>query len=383
MSAPSPREFLSDLPEFAEFEDVADLSRYRALPDGWVLALADVVSSGQAIADGKYKMVNMAGASVITAVLNAIGQNDYPFVFGGDGAAIAVPPGAVEAARVALAAVARWILEDLGLQMRTALAPIDAIRAAGHDVRIARYRASPDVAFAMFAGGGSAWAEAQMKQGAFAVKMAPLGSKPDLTGLSCRWNPIQARNGHIVSIIVLAGEKGITDAFRSVVADIVAIANEVETNGNPLPPEGPTPTFYLGGMDAEVRAQMPRGKRFWAKLNVIFAVLMTVLLHRTNLTLGGFNARNYGRELARNTDFRKFDDGLKMTVDINSAQLAQIETCLEDARKKDVCKFGLHQQASALVTCIVPSLLSSDHMHFIDGASGGYAQAASKLKASL
>ena len=70
MSAPSPREFLSDLPVFAEFEDVADLSRYRALPDGWVLALADVVSSGQAIADGKYKMVNMAGASVITAVLN-------------------------------------------------------------------------------------------------------------------------------------------------------------------------------------------------------------------------------------------------------------------------------------------------------------------------
>jgi hypothetical protein len=382
MPAPSPPQFLSELPVFAEFEDVADLSRYRALPDGWVLALADVVSSGQAIADGKYKMVNMAGASVITAVLNALGQNDYPFVFGGDGAAIAVPPDAVEAARVALAAVARWILEDLGLQMRTALAPIEAIRAAGHDVRIARYKASGDVSFAMFAGGGSAWAEAQMKQGAFAVAMAVPGSKPDLTGLSCRWNPIQARNGNIVSIIAVAGENGLSAAFRDLVADVVAIANEVDMNGNPLPSDGPTPSFYLGGMEAEVRAQAPPGRRFLAKLTVIFTVIVTVLLHRTNLTLGGFNARNYGRELARNTDFRKFDDGLKMTVDISTAQLGRIEARLEDARQKGICKFGLHRQTSALVTCIVPSILRSDHMHFIDGAAGGYAQAASKMKAS-
>jgi hypothetical protein len=382
MSAPTPQQFLSDLPVFAEFEDVADLSRYNALPEGWVLALADVVSSGQAIADGKYKMVNMAGASVITAVLNAIGQKDYPFVFGGDGAAIAVPPGAVEAARVALAAVARWILEDLGLQMRTALAPIDAIRKAGHDVRIARYRASADVSFTMFAGGGSAWAEAQMKQGAFGVEMAAPGSKPDLTGLSCRWNPIQARNGNIVSIIAVAGKNGMTAAFRGLVADVVAIANEVDTKGNPFPAEGPTPSFYLGGMETEARALAPPGKRFMAKLNIIFAVIMTVLLYRTNLTLGGFNARSYGRELARNTDFRKFDDGLKMTVDINTDQLTKIEACLEEARKKGICKFGLHRQASALVTCIVPSILTSDHMHFIDGAAGGYAQAASKMKAS-
>jgi Protein of unknown function (DUF3095) len=33
------------------------------------------------------------------------------------------------------------------------------------------------------------------------------------------------------------------------------------------------------------------------------------------------------------------------------------------------------------VTCIVPSQLSRDHMHFIDGAAGGYAQAAQQMKA--
>jgi Protein of unknown function (DUF3095) len=383
MSALHAHPFLSDLPIFAEFEDVADFARYRPLPDGWSLALADVVSSGAAIAAGKYKMVNMAGASVITAVLNALGQNNYPFVFGGDGAAIAVPPEGVDAVRVALAAVARWIAEDLGLQMRTALVPIAAIRDTGRDVRIARYQSGPDMTFAMFAGGGSAWAEAQMKQGAFTIDMAPPGSKPDLTGLSCRWNPIQSRNGNIVSIIVVAGAQGVGDAFRTLVSDVVAIANEGGAAGNPLPPEGPTPRLYLGGMEVEVRARARRGKRFLVRVGVIVAVALTVILYRTNLTLGSFNARRYGRELAQNTDFRKFDDGLKMTIDMDAARLARLEARLDAAAAQGICHFGLHRQTSALVTCIIPSLQSGDHMHFIDGAAGGYAQAASQMKAKM
>ena len=381
MNPPDPEATLVDLPIFSDFGDVADLSRYQPLPDGWALAIADVVSSGAAIAAGRYKMVNMAGASMITAVLNALGKNDYPFVFGGDGAAVAVPPAGIEAARAALAAVARWISEDLGLQMRVALVPVSAIRAAGQDIRVARYRSSPDLSFAMFAGGGSSWAEAQMKKGAFAVELAPPGSRADLTGLSCRWNPIDSRNGEILSIIATSRGSDAQEAFRDMVAVVVSIAGEGSSAGSPLPPEGPSPRIHLGGMDAEVRASSPLGKRFWARLRIIFAVVMTVILYRTNLTLGGFNARDYGRELARNTDFRKFDDGLKMTIDIDAARKARIEAVLQAASDQGVCHFGLHSQTSALVTCIVPSLLGRDHMHFVDGADGGYAQAALQLKA--
>lgn len=99
MQSPDPSAFLQSLPVFTEFADVADVTRYRPMPEGWALAVADVVSSGVAIAEGKYKLVNMGGAAVITAVLNAIGQRDYPFVFGGDGSAIAVPPDHLDAAR--------------------------------------------------------------------------------------------------------------------------------------------------------------------------------------------------------------------------------------------------------------------------------------------
>lgn len=381
MQSPKNDAFVSSLPVFTEFSDVADVARYRAMPDGWALAVADVVSSGRAIAEGKYKLVNMAGASVITAVLNAMGQRDYPFVFGGDGAAIAVPPDQLDAAREALAAVARWIEEDLGLEMRVALCPVAAIRKAGRDVQVARMRASEDMAFAMFAGGGLAWAEAEMKQGRFTVPKAPPGTRADLTGLSCRWNPVQAVNGQVLSVIVVPVTRDDDPAFRALIADVVAIANTAARTGNPLPEAGPRPVLHFGGMEAEARAQSPPGKRFATRLGVIVAVVLTVILHRLNLTLGSFNARRYSREVTRNSDFRKFDDGLKMTIDVNAADMARIEARLEQATAAGICRYGLHRQTSALITCIVPSLQQRDHMHFVDGAEGGYAAAALVLKA--
>ncbi len=65
----------------------------------------------------------------------------------------------------ALAKTVAWVRDALQLTLRAALIPVSAVRAAGQDLRIARYGASADVAYAMFTGGGLAWAEAAMKAG--------------------------------------------------------------------------------------------------------------------------------------------------------------------------------------------------------------------------
>jgi hypothetical protein len=44
-------------------------------------------------------------------------------------------------------------------------------------------------------------------------------------------------------------------------------------------------------------------------------------------------------------------------------------------------RYGLHRQDAAMMTCFTPSVMRSDHVHFIDGARGGYASAATALKA--
>ena len=122
-------------PDFARFGQILDPQLYAALPDDWVVGLADVVSSTQAIEAGHYKNVNMAGAAVIAAVSNALGNAPYPFVFGGDGASFALPSDRAAAARQAIACTAAFVVEVYGLELRVAEVPVAAIRAAGFDIR--------------------------------------------------------------------------------------------------------------------------------------------------------------------------------------------------------------------------------------------------------
>jgi hypothetical protein len=373
-------QFFSTLPVFTAFEGVADAHNYRPLPVDWWLASADIVESTSAIEAGRYKAVNMAGASVISAVLNAVGHFDLPFVFGGDGALVALPPSALPAASMALASVQLYVREELDLDLRAALVPVSDIRAAGLDVRLARFKVSDDVSYAMFAGGGGAWAEEQMKSGRYLVEPAPEGARPDLTGLSCRWNPIASRHGAIVSIIAVPTPGVEAHRFEMLVADIVALASGEEREGHPVPAEGPSLGLSREGLETEVRTVEKDG-RLRQRGRILLQAALTYGLAKLGLTLGRFDPKIYRQDVARNSDFRKFDDGLKMTIDIELGRLASIEARLERAAEDGVCRYGLHRQNEALMTCIVPTALSRDHMHFIDGANGGYAMAASKLKA--
>lgn len=383
---PTDEEFLQNLPVFLHFEDVADPMLYRALPDGWALALADITDSTGAIDAGRYKSVNMAGAGVISGILNALQRHDLPFIFGGDGAVVAIAPSQVEAAREALSRVQTWVADDIGLTLRAAIVPLSAIREQGLDVRVARLQASDDVSYAMFSGGGNHWADEQMKNGLYLIHPAEAGARPDLTGLSCRWDPIKAARGKVVSIIALPGPNQDAQAFRDLVAEIVALANDDGRGGHPVPAEGPPLGFIKEGMFLEAKALSNYRDRISQvrKLGwVLFQTAIITVLYRFRKTVGRFDPVQYKRSVASNTDFRKFDDGLKMTVDVDVDSLKKIRARLEGAAREGICFYGLHEQDTALMTCIVPSPLSKDHMHFVDGGEGGYAYAAANLKAQI
>ena len=191
--------FLATVPSFARFGQILDPQLYAALPDDWVVGLADVVSSTQAIEAGHYKNVNMAGAAVIAAVSNALGNAPYPFVFGGDGASFALPSDRAAAARQALACTAAFVVEVYGLELRVAEVPVAAIRAAGFDIRVARFAASPDLNYAMFSGGGLAWAETRMKAGIqHPARAARVSPRPEWAVLPLRGDA-SAAWGHVVN----------------------------------------------------------------------------------------------------------------------------------------------------------------------------------------
>jgi hypothetical protein len=347
-----------------------------------VIGTADVVQSTKAIAENRYKAVNMAGAAVIAAVTNALGGRDFPFVFGGDGASFAVPPSAAGLARAALAATATWVKDELDLRLRVSLIPVSEIRAHAHDVRVARYAPSDNVTIASFSGGGMAFADAAMKQGRFAVEPSPPEVRPDLHGLSCRYELIPASRGLILSVVMVPAPGADPKAFRVAVEDIARIVERSPDASRPVPGMGLRLRWPPQGYDLEARAQRRTGEWLWLrKAKVLTLTLLYALVMWSGVRIGRFLPARYTHEVVENSDFRKFDDALRMVLDCTPELAREIEQRLVAAAATGVARYGLHRQDAAMMTCFSPSPANPNHIHFIDGALGGYAMAASKLKA--
>jgi Protein of unknown function (DUF3095) len=373
--------FYGGIPVFRGFSSLMDPALYSPLPDDWSIGVADIVESTRAIAEARYKAVNMAGASVIAAVTNALDGREFPFVFGGDGASFAVSPGDLDRAREALAATATWVEESLNLVMRVALVPVKAVRAQGLDVRVARFGPSPNLSYAMFSGGGLGWAEAATKRGEFAIHPAPPGTQPDLSGLSCRFEEIPSVRGLILSVLVVPAQGADPRAFRKAIEDIIALVEKSPDAGRPVPPGGPPLRWPPQGVEYETRAA--RGGSLLKRRGVVLAVtLWAYVVMRFGIKVGNFVPKTYVRQVVENSDFRKYDDGLRMILDCTPELERALTQILVAAAANGIVRYGLHRQDAAMMTCFTPSVMRSDHVHFIDGARGGYASAATALKAT-
>jgi hypothetical protein len=379
MSAAS---FYGSIPVFRGFTSLMEPKLYSPLPEDWSIGVADIVDSTKAIAAQRYKAVNMAGAAVIAAVTNALGGREFPFVFGGDGASFAVAPADLDAAREALAATATWVREDLDLKMRVALVPVSAIRAKGLDVRVARFGPSANLSYAMFSGGGLAYADAAMKRGEIAVPKAAPGAHPDLSGLSCRYEEIPASRGLVLSLVVAPAPHVAAEAFRSAIDQIAALVERTPDASRPVPGQRLRFTWPPAGADLEARASRRPGESVRTrKFKVLALTFIYFVIMHFGIRVGSFIPAKYTRELIDNSDFRKFDDALRMVLDCTPELADEIEAHLKECTAKGIVRYGMHRQKAAMMTCFTPSPSRANHVHFIDGASGGYAMAANAIKA--
>lgn len=223
-----------------------------------------------------------------------------------------------------------------------------------------------------------ALAAQRMKAGADRIDPAPAGSRPDLTGLSCRWQPMRSRNGTMLSVIAVPGIAGAT-AFREAVAAIVAVLGAPE-RFHPVPEEGPAPAIMSSGTRLE--AQAAGDGPLWRRIARAAAHnAFGWALFRTGMRAGSFDPAHYRALAARNADCRKFGDALHLTADCDGALETDLTRALAEAQAAGALAYGLHRQDAALMTCIVPSYQDDGHYHFIDGAGGGYTAAAADLRA--
>ncbi|WP_259779947.1 DUF3095 domain-containing protein [Aestuariispira ectoiniformans] len=378
--------FYQNIPAFEGFSGVTLLSNYHSTPDSWHIVIADVVNSTRAIEQGRYKDVNMIGAASITAVLNVTSQFDIPYVFGGDGATLLVPPSAVQAVETALAQLQNLADRQLRLKLRVGHTSIHNIRSLGHDILVSKLALSPNNHLAMFTGGGIAAMDRLLKENSpdITILHGDEGQiPPDLSGLSCRWEPLEAVRGTMLSILI--NPLGASTAHRTqivgqVLEDLAAFLSEDLEQRRPTSETNMRLRWPLRNLWLE--AIMTRGSRSSLRryLGVYVNSLIQKFLDIFNLKLGDFNAPVYRNELRANTDFRRYDDTLRLILDCSRDEAARIEDLLESYRSEGRISYGLHISSRALMTCLVFSLSDHRHIHFIDGADGGFALAAKKIK---
>jgi hypothetical protein len=380
--------FYLALKPFIEFAKVADLDNYTAAPDDWHVIIADVKGSTLAIAEGRYKEVNMVGAACINAVLNVTEAGRIPYVFGGDGATMLVPAEDLQDSQKVLLGVRQLAATRFNLSLRVGVVSIAAIH---NDTRsrvlVGKYQLSRGNVLATFTGGGIDLAEKWIKSGAeFLLQQRPDDETPDLSGLSCRWEPLTSQSGVMLSLLMQAtspDERTKANLYNSLIVAISAITDTSVDSGKPICAANMHFRWPPRGLSAEIEATVGSRNRNLYTIKLYLNSLLQWLLDKFDLSAGGYNGRQYRVELRENTDYRRFDDTLRILLDCTVEQADQIESLLASHTQQGALNYGLHRSASALMTCLIFSLKKAEHIHFVDGNNGGFTSAAKNLKAKL
>jgi len=382
------QDFYAKLPVLTRFSDITNIRKYTPVPDGWHLIITDIKGSTKAIEKGRYKDVNTIGASSIIAVLNAVQKVDIPFVFGGDGATMMVPEEVLTPTKSALLATKQLAKEMFKLELRVGIVPIEAVTRKGFDVKIAKFRASPNYHQAMFAGNGLAYAEKLVKDPTAHYELTmDVPPQASYDGLECRWQDIYSPRGETISIIIKAITKN-TEKDSEIYRMVLALIRKVygtEEEFHPIAEDRLQLAIKGTQLNSETKVRAWKKSRIGKALYRLYLQIVCFiasLLMKSTVTANDLNFKRYKQILIKTTDYKKFDDALRLVMAGTTDQRQKLSTELEKLHKKGIIAYGIHVSDRALMTCLVFERYGKQ-VHFVDGADGGYASAAKEMKAQL
>ncbi len=387
----STHNFYQHLAHFSDFKQFHQSQWYQALPDDWCVVVTDVLGSTQAIEQGLYKQVNAVGVASIVALINSVKPLKIPYVFGGDGATACFPNAMLKTVKRALLAAEQMSMQQFNLELRIGVVAMQQVRQHGHQVLVGKHQPHSYYQQAMFLGDGLAYAEKLIKDPAadnpYLITDGACANTAIFNGFECRWNEIPSPSEENISLLVQAlntnGQKS-DDIFEKILCLVTKIYGD-DAHHHPLTEEqlSLTGSSQLLNIEAGIRSAFrSRWQRFKYLLHLHVMRWLGQWLMTRKVQTQATNWGQYKRNLIVNTDYRKFDEMLRMVISGTQLQRQQLRQELQHYRDEGLIVFGIHAAPSSLITCVV-SDYNHDHVHFLDGANGGYAMAAKELKEQL
>lgn len=350
------------------------------IPRNWHIVVTDIQNSTKAAMDGRHQTVNLVATGCIVAALNVAGKDDIliPFFFGGDGATFIIPPGLLDSTMMALQQHSENSLVNFNLNLRVGHVSVEEIYAANHELKISKLKVSPHFDIPVLLGDGLSFAENKVKKAIETVSTAiDVNYELDMSGMQCRWDKIKppANNFEVLSLLVIAKD-GIQQAtaFRSVIQAIDEIYGNTQKR-TPISIDKLKLKSTFGKIGAEMKTRLGRFNAFYLIKNTA-ETFLGKLYFKTR------KGKEYLHSLVDASDTLIIDGRINTVITGTSAQREKLENSLQELENNGQILFGLHISSESIMSCYVKNL-SNNHIHFIDGADGGYTKAAVILKKKM
>jgi len=366
--------FYKNLQELKNFQDISKNSSFKDIPKDWYIIASDVKNSTQAIKDGKYKEVNILGALTIIAILNLKKEIELPFIFGGDGATIMIPPSLLDDAKQSLLAVQKIAQISYNLELRIGIIPVDEIYKHKKEICVSKFKISHNYSQAMIRGGGRELCDELLKDSdSYHIKDSIQDDfEVNIEGLECRWENILSPKDETISILIRAKEESY---YEDILKNLETILG-TKQHRNPVNQKNTILSFDSNILDKEISIYTQnKVMKFLLTLKLKFINFIGNVL--MNFKIGDW--ATYKKRVVSTTDTEKFDDMLRMVISSSFEQTKKLENYLEKEYQAKNLTYGLHKSDSSLITCLIFER-HGKHIHFVDSSNGGYAMAASNLK---
>ena len=371
--------FYKNLKHIDNFSKIMENSNYSKIPKEWFILVTDIKNSTKAIEDGKYKEVNFIAALTIIGILNIDRELDFPYIFGGDGASLIIPPILLEASKKVLIEASKKAKESFNLELRVGVISLREIEKRGSFIEITKFKVSKDYKQAIVRGNGLELAEELLKKEYETFKINKDFTNdfiPNFDGLECRWENIKTPKEETISILVKSLNNNSNMIYQNCLEKIEEIVGSTYDR-NPLKSVNQLNLSFNPVVLNSEASIFAKNKifRFLIILKLLFQNFLGSILMK--YSVGSWS--DYKNRIIRTTDTEKFDDMLRMVITTTKKQSLELENYLEKEYQNKTLVYGIHKSDSALMTCLIFER-HGKHIHFVDSSNGGYALASKELK---
>ncbi len=350
---------------------------FYKIPVNWYVVITDVKNSTSAIKEGLHETINLVATGSIVALLNIAFKSKLtvPFFFGGDGASFIIPPTLLDTTMQALLQHRENTKNNFNLELRVGYVPVSEIYEQEHALNIGKLRTSELFAIPVLLGDGLTYAEKKVKGPDYMFANLPAAKDDlDLSGMQCRWDRIKPPENYfeVVSLLVTARE-GVKQsvAFKKVMDNVDAIYGAPQTR-KPISVGKLTLKTTLAKLGLEVQTRMGGFRPFYL-LNVWVRTSLGYFYFKTK------KGKGYLHRLVDMSDTLVIDGRINTVISGTAEQRQQLETALSKIEWDGEIFYGLYVSKESVMSCYVRDL-NEGHVHFVDGAEGGYTKAAGIIK---